>query len=372
MEELLKKAHIQDDQIKRLVTKLVSTNLGGLSEPCFVPSVKKDYYDFLHYSGLHDSDLKEFRKKIWAGRKEEKFAHLFKDNPTTFYLFLLSYFLKKRDITTATYLFVYFSIRQYSQQMDRYFSKYCDSDVFRYAITSLTKTHLFSREKTIPNAIYYLSIELMKRYNDKIKDFDMDGLSSYYMETRHRISQSLKSFASVYYKSTEEGNSISAHETIGDDDENQYQIKDQEKANRVIEKVTHLITVYRQIDEEVKDEARKISKINIGLATGLVSSLSNPKFSDNIRLILKLFFKDISNLKTICGKEYYDFIRQLMSIKRTTAKIYFKQQILILLNDVTKDLGYKKQYSKLTSQTQFLINLFIAYYITLVVRKSIC
>ena len=371
MEELLKKAHIQDEQLKRLVTRLVSTNLGGLSEPCFVPSVKKDYYEFLHYAGLNDSDLRDFKKKIWSGRKEEKFAHLFKDNASSFYFFLMWYFLKKRDVQTATYLFIYFTIRQYSQQMDRYFTKFCNPQVFTYTLNSLTKTHLFAREKTIPSALYYLSIELMKRYSDKIKEFDLDGISSYFMETRHRVSQSLRSFASVYYKASEEGQSISAHDNQ-EDDENQYQVQDQEKANRIIERVAHLITVYQQIDEDVKEEARQISKINVGLATGLVSKLSNTRFSDNIRIILKLFFKDITSVKTICGKEYYSYVRQLMSIKRTTSKIYFKQQVSLLLDDVVKELGYKKQYSKLTSQTQFLIHLFLAYYITLILRKGMC
>jgi hypothetical protein len=74
----------------------------------------------------------------------------------------------------------------------------------------------------------------------------------------------------------------------------------------------------------------------------------------------------------ICGKEYYTFLRQLMSIKRTTSKIFFKQQVGILVDDLVKDLDYRKQYSKLTNQTKFLLNLFIAYYITLLVRKTIC
>jgi nitrate reductase NapAB chaperone NapD len=371
MEELFKKENVQDLPLRRLITKLVSTNLGSLSEPCFVPSTRKDYYDFLHYTGLTDSEVGDYRKRMWKGRKEEKFANLFKDNPTTFYLSLLSYFLKNNDAIGYESLFIYFTIRQYSQQMARYFSKYCNPEVFTYSLNSLTKTHLFSREKTIPNALYYLSKELMKRYKDKIKKFDLDGMSSYFMETRHRISQSLKSFASVYYQASEEGKSIITPE-LEDDEENLYQYQEQEKSNKIIDKVVHQIVVYKQIDEKAKEEARDITKVNIGIASGFVSKMLDTKFSDQIRLILKLFFNDIKSVNMICGKEYYTFLRQLMSIKRTTSKIFFKQQVGILVDDLVKDLDYRKQYSKLTNQTKFLLNLFIAYYITLLVRKTIC
>lgn len=371
MDELFKKENMQELPLRRLITKLVSTNLGNLSEPCFVPSVRKDYYDFLHYTGLADADVGAFRKKLWAGRKEEKFANLLKDNPTTFYLALLSYFLKHNDAIGYESLFIYFTIRQYSQQMARYFSKYCNPEAFTYSLNSLTKTHLFSREKTIPNALYYLSKELMKRYKDKIKKFDLDGMSSYFMETRHRISQSLKSFASIYYQASEEGKAIITPE-LQDDEENFYQFQEKEVSNKIIDRVVYKIVVYKQIDEDAKEEAREITKVNVGLASGFVMKMMDTKFSDHIRTILKLFFNDVKTLNMICGKEYYQYVRQLMSIKRTTSKIFFKQQVGILVDDLVKELDYRKQYAKLTNQTKFLVNLFVSYYITLLVKKIMC
>ena len=52
--------------------------------------------------------------------------------------------------------------------------------------------------------------------------------------------------------------------------------------------------------------------------------------------------------------------------------IYFKQQIELLLIDVLKDKRFKKSYDKLTNQTQFQIKLFLAYYLTLLMRNSVC
>jgi len=369
--DLFQKDKINIIELRRFLTRVVSSNLGSLSEPCFVPTTKKDYYDFLYYTGLTDSQVGEFRKKLWAGRKEEKFANLLKDNPTTFYLSLLSYFLKNNDAIGYESLFIYFTIRQYGQQMARYFSKYCNKEVFVYALNSLAKTHLFSREKTIPNALYYLSKELMKRYKDKIKRFDLDGMSSYFMETRHRISQSLKSFAAIYYAASSERKGIITPE-LEDDEEDLYQYQDQERENKIINRVVQKLVVYKHIDEKIKEEAVNITKINIGLASGFTSKLTDIKYSDQLRLILKLFFNEIKTINSLCGKDFYQLVRNIMSIKRTTSKIYFKQQINILLDDLVKDLGYRKQYLALTNQTKFLISLFIAYYLTLLIRKNAC
>jgi hypothetical protein len=130
--------------------------------------------------------------------------------------------------------------------------------------------------------------------------------------------------------------------------------------------------VYRYSDRKAQEEARKLSKINASLATQIVTKLSNVKNSDSIRLILKLYLKDLKETKNLCGKDYDKYVRQLMTIKRTKQKIYFKQQINILLMSLLRDFGYKQKYSKLTSQTQFLINLFLAYYLTMLVKNSVC
>lgn len=369
MKELLEKAKINEPQIKRLISQVVAKNLGSLAEPCYYPEMKKHYYEFLKLTGLTDKDIKDFSKRRWKGRKEENFAT--NKNPiANFYVFLLQYFLKKRDRQTYNYLMVMYVIRIYANLMHKHF-KFCDPDAFKYALETLTKTHLFAREKTIANALYYMSQEMTRRWTTALVNDDLDAIGLFMREARHRVSQSIKSFAQTYYKVSKEGVAIKSDE-LPSDDEDQQPRETTAKTMKVVDDVTKKITIYRFSDRQAQEEARRISKINASIATQIVGKLNNTKHSDQIRLVLKLYVKDITNVSQLCGKNYEKYVRELMSLKRTKQKIYFKQQVNILLMKLLKDFGYTQKYQKLTAQTQFLINLFLAYYLTMLIRNSVC
>ncbi len=53
-------------------------------------------------------------------------------------------------------------------------------------------------------------------------------------------------------------------------------------------------------------------------------------------------------------------------------KIYFKQQVNVFLMKILDEIDYRSKYDKLTSQTQFLINLYLAYYLTMVLKNTVC
>lgn len=370
MKELLSKSKIKDSQLRTLIVRVVAKNLSSLSEPCYYPELKKHYYEFLKLSGLTESDIKEFVKRRWKGRKEARFLTT-TDAIANFYVFLMQYFLSKRDKQAYTNLMILYIIRHYSSLLHKHF-KFCNDDVFKYALETLTKTHLFFREKSISNALYYMAQEMIRKWTDGLGKNNLDNISAFMIESRHRVSQSIKSFAQSYYKISEEGVGIKTEELPSDEDENSYQTQSAERSTKLIDDITQKITVYRYSDRKAQEEARKIAKINASLATQIVSKLNNVKHSDVIRLVLKLYIRDIKEVKNLCGKNYIKYVRQLMTIKRTKQKIYFKQQINILLLALIKDFGYKQKYDKLTPQTQFLVNLFLAYYLTMLVKNTVC
>jgi hypothetical protein len=375
MEILLKKANIKDAQIKRLTVKIVSTNLSALSEACYKPDLKKHYYEFLKLSNLTEKDVREFTKRRWKGRKEAKFA-IVSEPIANFYVFLMQYFLSKKDTKTYQYLMALYIIRHYANKARGFWPNYCKPEVFKYALDVLTKTHLFSREKTISNALFYISKEMIKRWTDGILNNNLDEISLFMITSRHRVAQSLRSFANTYYRVDEEGSALKTeddYEDSGSDDgESAYQQQTVDKSIALIDNITKKITVYRHFDKNALEDAKKVTKINVSLANRIVSKINNTKYSDNLRLIYKLYLKDIKSTNQLCGKDFYAYVRQLMQIKRTTSKIYFKQQINILLLSLLKDFNYSKEYSKLTNQTKFLINLFLAYYLSMVFRNSLC
>lgn len=372
MKELLQKAKINDIQLKSLIVRTVAKNLSSLSQPCFFPELKKNLYELLKVSGLEEKDIRDYARRRWKGRKEAKFSVVI-DAASNFYIFLLQYFLQNKDQVAYQHMMVLYMLRQYANLMHKHF-KYCNPDAFQYTLETLTKTHLFAREKTISNAIYFMSKEMIRRWTNDLKQDDLDKIGKFMQESRHRISQSVKSFAQTYYIVSEKGLGLKTEElpTDNEDDENSYQEKSAEKGSRVIEDIVSKISIYRYKDITAQEKARTLSKINSSLATQIVNQLNTTKHSDILRLIFKKYIEELSNMKQLCGKEYEKHVRQLMSLKRTKMKIYFKQQVNILLIELLKDFNYSEKYNSQTNQTQFLINLFLAYYLTMLLRNTLC
>ena len=86
MDILLNKSKINKTRLKSAMVKVAASSLSSLSEPCFKPKTKKHYFEFLNLSGLKEQDIKEFTKRQWRGRKEERFM-LHNDPKSNFYIF---------------------------------------------------------------------------------------------------------------------------------------------------------------------------------------------------------------------------------------------------------------------------------------------
>jgi len=368
MQELLDKSNINHQKLKRLVHKITASELTKLSEPCYYPALKKYYFEFLHACGLTNKDITSFVKKFYRGTPAASW-HLQKDNQSNFYIFIMHYFLQKKDMVSYSTMMTFFCIRYYANLIRRQI-KYCNIDVFKYTLENLAKTHLFSREKTISNALYFMSKEMQRKFTNDIADPEPMKISKFIQESRHRISQSVKSFAELYYKASSEGLGLRDIPDSAESDEIQIQMV--ERSSKAIEAVIKKITVYKIVDNKALNEAKSLTKISSSLATIISKEITDIKYTDNIRIILELFAKDLKDVKSLCGNEYYQYVKNLMGIKRTTMRVYFKQQVEILLNSVVENINYKENYEKMTGQTQFLIKSYLAFYITMVLRNTIC
>ena len=85
-----------------------------------------------------------------------------------------------------------------------------------------------------------------------------------------------------------------------------------------------------------------------------------------------MFLKDVKKTNEICGKDFVPYVKKLMSLKRTIKTVYFKYEVNNLLLNIIKNTNIEKKYYKLTSQTQFQINSFLAFYILFYTRNLIC
>lgn len=371
METLLEKSKINISTLQRLILKISSHDVSNLSRPCYEPPLKVTYHALLNTTGLKDKDIKEFAKRTYKGTIAEKFL-VVNQPDTNLLLFIMWYALKKRNKTLFHGTLVYHMIRQYSHRMKVHFKQFCSEEVFTYALETLTKTHLFSREKTIANSLFHLARELQKKYTKDIQTFNIEGVISFIQVSRHRIAQSVRSFAEHYYRAWKGGSSIQTHQDALDDEGNQYQAQQLERGKKVIDVAVKKLTVYKTVDVVAMKEAARITKIKFAIANILTKQLNDMRYADEMRLILQLFIKDITNTSMICGKNYEAHVKKLMAVKRTRSRVFFKQQINILLMKLLKDTGFTKTFLSYTTQTQFIIHSYLAYYLTMVLRNTIC
>jgi hypothetical protein len=368
MKELLEKSKIDKTRLKSYITQRVAYELSALSEPCYYPSLKKDYFEMLSMCELTEKDIKSHVKKFYAGNKAAGFL-LQQDSQRNFIIFIMYYFIHQRDTASFITTMVYTVIREYTNYMSSNLP-YCNPAIFSASLDRIARTHLFAREKTIPNALYYLAQELTKRYTALISEPTADGIAKFITESRHRVAQSVRGFLRTYYELSKSGIGYRSPQETETGEE--YQYDSMEKGERLVGEITKKITVYKEIDRKAIDDSKKLTKVNTSLATLLINELGDIKYSDNVRSILLFFIKDLKNVKSICGSDYFTYVRDLMATKRTNKTIYFKQLVGELLNKLLVEIGYKNKFNRLSSQTQFLISLFLAYYITMVMRNSIC
>ncbi len=368
MRELLEKSNVNKDKLKRFINKVTAEQISAMSEPCYSAPFKKEYFELLKAIGLEEKDIRDFINRFYIER--ESGDKILKDLGTNVVLFIIYYFLHIKDVPSYITAMMYLSIKFYSSEYHKFFPTFCNPDLFKYTLDHLNKTHLFYREKTISNALFYISNDIRRKHTKDIERYDdPEKISKIVYEFRNRIKQSIRSFANLYYQFSEEGIKITTSQA---EDEETIPEQILERGQRAIDTTVKNIIVYKQIDKKALEDAKRITGININLANVIVETLGNTKYNDHIRLIYELFIKDLHDIKQLCGTDFYGYVQNLMAIKRTSKPIYFKQQISEFLNIILVDSGYSEKFKSLTAQTKFAASSFLAYYLAIYLRNLIC
>jgi len=370
MEDLLLKSNIDVNKLKKVLTSSIGEELSKLSEPCYYPSVKKYYFQQLDAVGLKEPTIREYFKKFYENVPAAD-ALLKQDPANNLLIFIIFFFLKNKDINSALITIVYYNVRQYGALIRRQIP-YCKPEFFKYALDNVAKTHLFSREKTIPSAIIFLSREAMRRWGEYIGVSDAENIGKFINEVRTRLAQSIKSFAESYYYAAEKGLGIRTPYEGEDEQGETFQVEVLDKIIRVAENVSKQICVYKKIDNNAREDAKKITRVKDEVTNLIVRELNNTKYIDNIKIIVELFLRDLKNKSQLCGTDFLPFVNSLMSIKRTTKQIYFKQQVNVLTELIIDGINYRERYDTLTSQSRYYIQFFVGLYISIVTRHIIC
>jgi len=371
MEILQSKIPTDLSLLKKFINKTTARELDALAESCYYPRTKKFYFELLNLLKIKESDIKEYIRRIYKGTKAEIGFQVIKDPGAVLLVFIMHQFLRKRDQSAFLSTMIYYMIVQYAHLMYKQM-KYCNADTFRHTLDTLTKTHLFSREKTISGSLHYLALEMIKNFSGDLKTFDIERIIAFMLVSRHRVSQSVKSFAEHYYAYRASGIGIQAQTEPGEDDVNKYQIQTQAHGEGIVNKILTKIITVKEVDIKALEEAKEITKVKTSIATLIAEHLSDSIHLNNLKIALHLFVQDLGTTSDLCGERFYDYIKKLMAVKRSSNPHFFKNQINILLVEILKDIKQYKVYETYTNQTRFSVNSFLAYYLALIVRNTLC
>ncbi len=312
-------------KIKDILIKTSGLELNKLSEPCYAPQVKKHFYELLKASHINEKDLKNAVKAYWKGTKQQSF-YINNDVFSNLLILYMHIFLSvKPDKRGFEGALLFYVIRQYANVFHKYFPKYCDKNVFRYALDNMTKTHLFYTQGSIGGALYYLSQEIIKRtpkYNFKevlAKYEDKELISKFMQACRHRINQSTKSFVTnAYYPAEEAGKKITQEVEYEEGNK-----EEQLRTPKIIETIVDSITIYKILDRKIYNLSIKTTKVKESTAKKLIHELMNPKYKDQLLLCYTLFVKELElQPKQICTNEFFKRFKKILSIKKTNKIIY--------------------------------------------------
>jgi hypothetical protein len=370
-----KKIKFNPQRIYRLIVREVGQNINGLSEPCYVVHTQNFEKIIYRELGVTKKEWKDFANKSQDELGPKGKGNTYRVPFTTAIAYLYHRFAKANKPKMAETVLMYLLIKYYGSVHAKFFPKWCDPDVFRYTIDNLTKVHLFYREKTIANALIFLSKGINKKFFNRVKnnpDWNPELMHNLMHDGRQRINQSTKSFANAYMSNSSAGKGVSAKQDPTDDDKrNMMQTTTGADGKAAaIEKFLKSMFVYKNHDRKAVDEAKKISRVKNNLAEMVIPLIHGRPSEENVKIILTSFMKNILDTNSLCGPNFNKIVKKLIGVRNYKDTFVFRNLIVSFTNSLLDLL--KPNTDHITTRDINSLSLFIALYLTISFRNLFC
>jgi hypothetical protein len=374
---LNKKVKFNPQRVYQIIARQAGRDLNNLSEPCAKVHTKVFEAQLYRELGVTQKFVRDIAKENAkeSGPKGQK-SNVVRV-PLTFILSYIYYrFVKINKQKMAEDIILYTLVKHYGSVFEKHLPVGCQENVFRYTIDNIVKVHLFYREKTIPNALLFLSKALNKRFYTRIKkgDWNAELMVDYMKEARHRVAQSTRSFMQAYYRNSELGIGTSAQKEAGEDDENRnmFQTTTSTGGGAAIEKFLKSMFVYKNYDKKSIDEAKRASRVKPNLAEMIITMIHDRSSEENVKIILTSFLKNILDSKSLCGPDFFKIVKSRMLKRDLKRDPYVFKNLVIGFTNSMLDSSDRSIISPVSSRDQKPLELFVAFYITLRFRNLFC
>jgi len=342
-------------ELNRYISTIIGAELNDISRPCYYPKTIKYKNDLFARLNVKPADIKSFVKQFDADIAR---FNMFNDDFTIVLLMATIYFAKTKRTELSRLSYLLLAIKFYSSLVHIAFPKFCNEDLWSITLTRVSPKHLFRDRNGVSNAVVYVSDALYRIYanilmKDEISSHEITRIT---FDLRHRLSQSVKSFAEAYYALQKSG--IKGYPSEGDIGTESTDL------HLVADKISMSMCTFEQIDDKAIEFALTKSGMRRDIAYSLISEISSVEYKDRIRFIVVLMGK-LYLLKNLCKDSGRNILIRKIENEAAVGNYIVKNEIIKLLYET--ELGFRL---KTFNKSQLVI--FFSHYLTLFIQKRLC
>lgn len=341
--------------LERFLSNIIGKEFSNMLGPCYNPKPIKYYNDLKRYTGFDDSDVNKFFKSMPSNYIRN--FKIISNKITILILLSILFYSQTKKFKMAELFYYLLAIRFYSNSFSKHW-RFCKDDVWKKAEELLSIKHLFKVKSGIPNAIMYLGRTEYEKRKDLLtnKNINEDDILKTLYAIRHRVAQSVRSFANRYY----EEEAMESRDDIKTAKELELKSK-----GDIVEFVSSGIATYRQIDNNAMSMAESESRVRKDIVKLFIKDLTHVKNRNDLEFILNIINK-FQNLKEVClDYRRKNLIRRVIQDTRKIDKFSIKETIINLIEEQD---NYKK-YRTINKNQMVLV--FLSY-ITHFIKNRVC
>ena len=340
----------------RYISRLIGNEMSAISKPCYMPKLIRYQEDIKSLLKISDEELVKFKNKNISS--EYGWFRVANDKYTLLVVAAIIYFCRTNRAEIGKLFFDFLSLKFYYNRLHLHFSKFCSPDLFNLALDKLSHRHLFKTKGGISSAVSFLSTEVFEKHKRVLMSETLtdEKLLAIIYELRHRIGQSLRSFAQVYYKLAEEKHKgpISTQEEPMED-----------KMSMISDKISSMICTYGNIDDVAYSQSIIKSGIRKESARVIIKEISNPDHQSKVKFIITLF-NYLVPLKNICtDSNRLSLLRRIEKKELVANKYVVKDEIVEIVRSIPSSYSIR-------TIPDSQISIFLGHYLTIYLKNRIC
>lgn len=349
----LKNSQFDLKELNNFLHKSNGIELNNLHNACYKPTMVKYQTYLVKLTGIEKPDIDLFFLHLTSAYKAE--FNILKNDITSIIIIGILYYSRLKQYEIVQSLFILLAIRFYTNRFSKHWNKYCKEDYWNIALKNISSKHLFKVHNGISSSMLYIASHEYRNNKTRLESprlSDKEFIDIIY-RLRHRVAQSVRSFANRYYDIENE---------IKPENEQKLKTEQNININLIANQISDKICTYSQIDIKSLNDAIQRSRIRKDLAIPIIQSISKVEYKDNIRLIIILMSKVI-NIVDICTRNQY-LVRKIVMNNTKINNYSIKQEILDMTNTT--------MLPELKLMNKDQLTILIATYITNYIKTNIC